>query len=185
MSKADRKKSRYGAAERPNPGAGDVFATILKTVSGGIAQAGVGTEKVGALFFEAVADVVQKALSGAVGMGDNLVMGTKAIVVGVLSGIGEKDEAALRVLSHTARTIIRNAAGMRGDLAACTKGLVLGAIASAKDLGVDRDKAASAAAQGAVDGSHEAGSAADETVRGALKEAIGGIKVALPEALRK
>jgi len=184
MDKATRQKSGNGDRESAWRGNGDVFGNILKTVSGGIAEAAGGAEKVGPLFLAAVTEVVQRALSGAVGMGDNLVMGTKAIIVGVVRGIGEKGEAALVLLSHAARSVLRNAAGMGADLAACTKGLILGAIASAKDLGVDRGKSASAAAQGALDGAHDVGSVAVDKVRDALKEAIGGVKVGIPEPSR-
>ena len=67
-------------------------------------------------------------------------------------------------------------------MAATAKGLVLGAIASAKDLGVDLAKTASTAAQGALEGATEAGSAATDKVRKALMESIGGIKIVLPGA---
>ncbi|MBI3857504.1 MAG: hypothetical protein HY293_17625, partial [Planctomycetes bacterium] len=72
-----------------------------------------------------------------------------------------------------------------GNLAAATKGLILGAIASAKAMGLDTAKAASTAAQGAYEGAAEAGSVTVERVMAALKEPIGGIKVALPERLAK
>jgi hypothetical protein len=112
-------------------------------------------------------------------------MGSKAIVVGVLRATGEKADVALNTLTHTARTVVRQAAALEADLAACTKGLALGAIASAKDLGVDRGSAAAAAAQGALDGAHDAGSAAVEKVRGTLKGTIGGITIGLPEPLKQ
>ncbi|HZE96608.1 MAG TPA: hypothetical protein VE981_06265 [Planctomycetota bacterium] len=69
---------------------------------------------------------------------------------------------------------------MGGDLAAATKGLVLGAIAGAKAMGVDYAKA-TAAALGALEGAKEAGSVTVERVLGALKDPIGGSKVAMPQ----
>jgi hypothetical protein len=96
-----------------------------------------------------------------------------------------REDAALKMLSHAAKTIIRQTADMGGDLAAATKGIVLGAIASAKNIGVDSAKAAATAAQGAFEGASEAGSVTVERVLAALKEPIGGSKVALPEPLAK
>ncbi len=63
--------------------------------------------------------------------------------------------------------------------------VVLGAIASAKAMGVDSAKAATTAAQGALEGAKEAGSVTLERVLAALKEPIGGSKVALSDSAAK
>ena len=167
------------------PGIRDVFATVLETVTGEISTVTKDLGLSGASLLEAVAGVVKSGVRGAVGMGSDLVPGAKAIVMGVLRGTGAKEEAALKLLSHAAKTVIRHTADMGGDLAAATKGLVLGAIASAKSIGVDNAKAAATAAQGAFDGAAEAGSVTAERVLAALKEPIGGSKVALPEPLAR
>jgi len=161
----------------------DAFSTILETVTGGITNAAKTTGAAGAALFDAVSEVVKSAVRGAVEMGSDLVPGTKAIIMGVVRGTGEKGEAALKTLSHAAKSIIRHTADRGGDLAAATKGLVLGAIASAKQMGVETAKAASMAAQGALEGAEEAGSVTVERVRAALKEPIGGSKVALPDSV--
>ena len=171
--------------ESPVPGAGDVFATTVKSVSDGIALATKETGKDGPLAIEAVTGVVQSSVRGGLGVGGNQTLGAKAIVVGVLRGTGGKAENGLKTLSHTSRAVIRITAQLGGDLSASVKGLILGAIASARDLGVDRAQTASSAAQGALEGADEAGSVATEEVRKALKEDIGGVKVVLPEAVRK
>lgn len=167
------------------PGAGDVFASTVKSVTDGIARATKETGKDGVLALEAVTGVVQSSLRGGLGVGGNQTLGAKAIVVGVLRGTGGKAETGLKTLSHTSRAVIRITAQLGGDLSASVKGLILGAIASARDLGVDRAQTATSAAQGALEGADEAGSAATEAVRKALKEDIGGVKVVLPEPLRK
>ena len=118
-------------------------------------------------------------------MGSDLTPGSKAIVMGVVRGTGEKGDAALKIVSHTAKIVIHHIADMGGNLAAATKGLVLGAIASAKSMGVEQAQAASMAAQGALEGATESGSVTAERVLGALKEPIGGIKVAIPEPVKK
>ena len=164
------------------PGIRDVFATVLKTVTSGITSAAKGTEPAGAALLGAVTEVVKSAVQEAVKIGSDLVPGTKAIIMGVVRGTGEKSEAGLKVLSHAAKTVIRQTADVGGDLAAATKGLVLGAIASAKNMGVDSAKAASTAALGALQGAKEAGSVTVERVLAALKEPIGGSKVAIPNS---
>ena len=169
----------------PVPGIRDVFATVLETVTGSIAGAVKESGAAGAVLLNAITEVVKSSARGGVGMGSDLVAGTKAIVLGVVRGTGEKGDAALHIVSHTAKTVIHHTAEMGGDLAAATKGLVLGAIASAKQMGVDSAKAASMAAGGALEGATEAGSVTVERVRGALKEQIGGIQVAIPEPLKK
>ncbi|HEV3029391.1 MAG TPA: hypothetical protein VG457_17560, partial [Planctomycetota bacterium] len=131
-------------------------------------------------FLEAVSEAVAGAVGEAVANGTDLTPATKAIVVGVLRGTEAKDEAALKILSTTARTVIHHTADRGGNLAAASKGLVLGAIASAKAMGVDVAKAASTAAQGAYEGAVSAGPVTLERVVGALKESIGGIRIALP-----
>lgn len=183
MLEAQEKKTGNGDPESALQGAGDFFGSILGSVSGGITKAAGG--KIGAVPLETITEVVQSAVRGAVGVGNNLVMGAKAVVVGVLRGTGEREEAALTTLSHTARTVIREAAVLSTDLAACTKGLILGAIASAKDMGVDRGRAASAAARGALDGSQDAGSVEVDKVRATLRAPIGGVTVGIPEPVKK
>src|SRR5205823_5826457 len=107
----------------------------------------------------------------------------KAIMMGVVRGTGLTSEAALQILSHAAKIVIRQTADRNGNLAVAIKGIVLGAIASARPMGVETAKAASTAAQGALEGAAEAGSVTVERVLGALKEPIGGNKVVLPAPL--
>jgi hypothetical protein len=163
----------------------DAFSTMLETVTRGISSAAKTTGAVGSAHFDAVSEVVKDAVRGAVGMGSELVPGAKAIILGVVRGTGEKGDAALKTLSHAAKSIIRHTADQGADLAAATKGLVLGAIASAKQMGVETTKAASMAAQGALEGAEQAGSVTVERVRAALKEPIGGSKVALPDTVAR
>ena len=176
-----------GATVAAGPVAGirDVFNTVLETVSSGVGTAAKGSGLAGTALLDAITEIVKSTSRGAVGMGSDLVPGAKAIVMGVIRGTGETGDAALKLVSHTAKTVIRHTADMGGNLAAATKGLVLGAIAAAKTMGVDSAKAASMAAQGALEGATEAGSVTAERVLGALKEPIGGMKVTIPEPLKK
>lgn len=167
----------------PVPGNRDVFATILDSVTQSIASSAKGTGLTGAPLLDAISEVVAIAAREAVERGGDLVPGTKAIIMGVVRGSGSTNEAALKVLSHAARIVIHHTADRNGNLAAAIKGIVLGAIASARTMGVDTAKAASTAAQGALEGASAAGSVTVERVLGALKEPIGGNKVVLPELL--
>ncbi len=164
---------------------GDVFGTIVKTVSDGITSAAKGTGKAGASVLEAVSNVVRTAVRGSLGVGSDLVVGTKAIVVGVFRGTGEKEEAALKTLSHTARTIIRQTADNNGDVGAAATGLVAGAVASAKQIGVDPAKVASAAGSAAIEEADRISAVAGEKVRSALKKDASRTSAVLPEALKK
>ena len=161
----------------------DGFATILETVSQQIASSAKGTGLVGAPLLEAISEVVTTAAREAVETGGDLLFGTKAIIMGVVRGSGATKDAALKMVAHAARIVIRHTADRNGNLAAAIKGIVLGAIASARTMEVETARAASTAAQGALEGASEAGSVTVERVLGALKEPIGGSKVVLPEPL--
>src|SRR5438477_3086332 len=99
------------------PGIRDVFGTVLETVTGGIAGATKGTGLAGVALLDAVTEVIKIAMRGAVGMGSDLVLGTKAMVLGIIRGTGEKGETALKILSHAAKIVIHHTADMSGDLA--------------------------------------------------------------------
>jgi hypothetical protein len=161
----------------------DAFATILESVTQRIAGSVKGAGLTGTALRDALSDVVSAAARDAVEKGGDLGPAAKAIMMGVVRGTGEKSEAALHLLSHAARIVIRHVADRNGNLAATIKGIVLGAIASARSMGVETAKAASTAAQGALEGASEAGSVTVERVLGALKEPIGGSKVVLPAPL--
>ena len=53
-------------------------------------------------------------------------------------------------ISHTAQVAIRDTAEVGGDLEAAATGLVQGAIEGAKEMGLNAEDAASAAANGGV-----------------------------------
>lgn len=178
------KRPLEGGTDSSGPPAGDLFASTVKSVCDGIGRAAQETGEGSSRFVEIVTGVVHSSMRGAVEAGGSLVLGAKAILVGVLRATGEREAAALKTISHTSLAVIRTAAQLSADLSASLKGLILGAIASAKDVGVERAQAATSAAQGALEGAGEAGSAAVDTMRRALREDIGGIHVALPEPVR-
>lgn len=161
----DKKNARPKSADQ---GQGDVFSSTLATVIEGMSAAKEDADPSAAIL-TLIQDVLRTAVRG---HGD-LVTTAKALAVGVLRGLGKSEEAALQVLARTAEAVLREGLVLRADPGACTKGLVLGAIASAKDHAVDRTAAATATARGALEG---AGTEGDQ-VRDALKEPIGGVTV--------
>jgi len=162
------------------PEEGDVFSDVLEKVASGIGRAMGPSGLTGAPLLQAVTEVVQETVQGAVAGGTDLVLASKAMVLGALRGTAEQGGAALQTLSSVATTLVRQTADREGDLSAATKGLILGAIAGAKAIGAETATAAATAAKGALEGVAHAGMAAGELVLAALKEPIGGIQVALP-----
>ena len=171
-------RARDGEPERARDRAEEAlpFAAILKSVIDGIAYAG----KAGVSVPEAVGFGVRAAVRRALDVGGNLVVGTKAIVMGVIRGTGEREAAALLTLSNAARAVIGQTADLNGDLGAAARGLVLGAVASAEHMGVTPSKAAVAAHGAAIDEAERLGPDAAVEVRGALKSAFGGVHVDVP-----
>ena len=157
-------------------GSGDLFEETSRMISEGLSRASLG----GVACLDEVTAVVEGAVDGIVATRGDLVVGAKAILIGVLQATGERGEDALKTVSHVARTAVRQTAKSEEDLAAVTKGLVLGAIAGAKAMDVELLKAASTAAQGALEGADAARASAVDTIRDALKKSIGGIVVSLP-----
>ena len=163
---------------------GIAFETIMKAVSDGIARAARGAGTTGITVLEAINGIVRTSLRETPRIGSDLIMGTKAIMMGVIRGGGERDIEALKILSHTARSVVRQTAAMKGDLGAAVTGLVRGAMAGAEHIGVDPAKAAWAVSGAAIEEAYYVGSLAGQGVRKALKENIGGFKVASPEFLK-
>jgi len=167
----------------PTPEHRDAFAVILESVTQQIASVAKGTGLTDGPLLRAVSEVVAVAARSTVEKGGDLVPGTKAIILGVIRGSGARNDAALKLISHAAGVVIRQTADRNGNLAAAIKGVVLGAISGAREMGVETARAASTAAQGALEGAREAGSVIVERVLGALKEPIGGNQVILPTPL--
>ena len=162
---------------------GDVFGTTLQTVYEGVASAARGGHKSGISVLEAVSSVVRPVVreSLASASGASAVEGSKAIVLGVLRGTGEKDQAALKTLSHTVRTVIRETAQLNGDVAGVASGLVLGAIESTKLTGVEPSRAVSEVTRAAIEEADQIGASAAEKVRDTLKKKeIGGVRIPIP-----
>lgn len=158
-------------------GSGDFFQETSSKISEGLSRSSLGGEAGP----EEVTAVVEGAVDGILAMRGDLVVGAKAILLGVLRATGETEEEALKTVRRVARAVVGRTARSEEDLAAVAKGLVLGAIAGAKEINVELATAASTAAQGALEGADSARASAVETIRDALKKSIGGIVVSLPQ----
>lgn len=157
----------------------DDFGNRLESIAGGTSSAANGTGLVGEALLEAVSEVVKSVVRETVLSGRALLPACKAIIMGVARGSGAKREAGLQLLAHAARVVVRQTADLGGNLTTATKGLVLGAIASAKDLDVGFATAASTTAQGALEGAGNASSVSVARILAALKDPIGGSRIAL------
>ena len=143
-------------AESP---AGDDFGTIMKKAADGIQSA----VKSGVAPPEAVNSVVRAAVRGALGGGD-VAVGVKAILMGAIRGTGQKQDAALASLEVVARAVVRQTVELNGNVAAASKGLLQGASACARQIGVDLPKAVDATRAAAVAEAETLGSVAAEKV---------------------
>lgn len=164
----------------PAGGHEDVFATALESVTRKVAQSTRGMVLASGPFLEAITEEAAAAARGAVETGGDLIPAGKAIIMGVVRGSGATREAALTILFHASKVILRHTADRNGNVAAAIKGIILGAIASGRMMGVETLVAASTAAQGALAGASEAGDVTAQRVVGVLKEPIEGIRVVLP-----
>lgn len=154
---------------------GDLFETISKTVADGVAGAGTA----GVALLDAVAGVVRNAVRSSVWVGGNIVVGVKAIVMGVIRGTGMKGEAALQSLARTTRSVIRQTSEMNGDVGAAASALVLAARSAAKHMEVDPAQAAASVREAALQEAVQIGAVAADKVRGAFKD-VDATPVAAP-----
>ena len=158
---------------------GNVYTAAVDTVSLAVRNALAAARRAGSSAVGAVTYVALGAIRGALEFGNDLGEACKGIMVGVLLGTRERGDAAFRTISHTARTVIHHTAITGSDVATATQGLVIGAMQCAKDSQENMTAAASAAAQGALEGADEVGFAAAEQVRMALKVPFQGIRIPL------
>jgi len=158
---------------------GHAYAAAQAFVSVAVRETLTTTRRSGSSTVGAMTYVALGAIRGALEIGSDLAQACKGIVVGLLHGSGDRGEAALQTISHTARTVIHHTAMTRSDVTSATAGLVEGAIETALDSGVDVTRAASAAAQGALEGAEEVSFAAANQVRSALTAHFHGVRILL------
>jgi hypothetical protein len=165
----------FKGGNEAGPGTGEIFGTVMKQVSDGIA---VAAKRGDVPLLDAVGNVVRNAMRGALGTGGNPGLAAKAIMMGVVRGTGHKEAEALRNLAHAARIVVHQTAEMNGDLGAVATALVQGATADSARMGVGSARAADAVREAVFEEADRIGSVAAERVRGALKKAGGGIPAA-------
>ena len=153
---------------------GTQFSALMREVSEIMAGAAWKARQLGVTLLEAVSGVVRPALRRALAPGGDPLMGAKAIVLGIISGAGAKKRAALKVLSHTTRAIIRQTARWNGDVGAVVTGLVRGAISGSKRMGVSTGRAALAVVTVAIEEVYRIGSFEPVPVNADFRQRIGG-----------
>ena len=105
-------------------------------------------------------------------------------MVGSIKGTGEVLNAAVDTVSVSARTLVKSAAEVGGDLGTVARNTVEGAISGAKQVGLNVEEAASAAATGAIKGAGEVSEQAVHQVRNAVTGFIAGVKVVVKEPFK-
>ncbi len=160
-------------------GTGEVFTesseAVARAVTAAIHEAGEARESAA----ERVAEIIRAAVHGIGSREEDAAGAIKGISVGVLRGTKESGIAASRTIGRTAGMVVRETLRRGGDLAEATRGLVRGAIHSAKDLGMDTAEAASDVADAAFDAAEEISAAAAAIVRAAVVDSIDGVHVML------
>jgi len=152
---------------------------IADAVELSLAEAAKRADEAANSSLASVTDLIRGAIDGAAHAGSELAEVARGISAGVLRGTRRKGDAALKELSHAARTVMCHTAEAGGDMAAAAQGIVRGAIQCAKELGLDAAHAASSAARTVLDVTEDLGAAALQGVRQALSEKIDGIQVSL------
>ena len=102
----------------------------------------------------------------------------------MIRGTREVGVEATESISASARSVVKSAAEVGGDLGSAARSAVEGSIAGAKELGLKAEDAASAAASGAIEGAGEIGGTAVEQVRKAVTDVIAGVKVVVKEPFK-
>lgn len=112
----------------------------------------------------------------------NLSSAAKEILLAMMRSLGEVTLGTVGTIAATASTIVKNAIEMEGDAASAAKGAVQGAIEGAKEIGINPELAASAAATGAVQAGYDAaGAGMGVKIRNAVSGTISGVHVRLHE----
>jgi hypothetical protein len=125
---------------------------------------------------DTIHELVCSAVSALSEFREDTAAAVQGITVGVFRGTREFGPAARRTLFHVSRSIIQETLLLQGDLHQAFRGLVKGAIYSARDLGMDQTEAAAAAAAYALDAAEEVNPDAAEQIRAAGAVAIDGVR---------
>ena len=154
----------------------DHFAAAADAVSEGMRHAARGAGRVGVSMKDVIRGAVGSAVHGTLEAGGDLAQTSKGILVGVLQATRETGEAALRTLSESSRSLIRQTARRGGNAVLAAQGLVEGARQGAKAAGLDARQAAASAARAAVEAAEEIGEPTAKAVRAAVAEVIDGVR---------
>src|SRR5579862_71529 len=99
---------------------GDVYTAAVDTVSLAVQCSLAAAKRAGSSSVGAVTYVALGAIRGALDFESDLGEACKGILVGVLLGTRERGDAALRTISHAARTVIHHTATTGSDVTGAT-----------------------------------------------------------------
>jgi len=131
-----------------------------------------GTRESGDDFLTAATRAVEHAVRTVAAESRDPAESAGAIIAGVLRGAGDNDDMALKTLSLAAGAVLREALLLGYGPTPWIQGVLLGAVRGARNLGLQRENAVSAAAQGILEGAGEARFARVDVIGTALERAI-------------
>ena len=83
-------------------GSGDIFNTIIDTVSGMVSNLAKDTGKTGGALIGSLQEIIGATIHGIVDAGKNLEEGVKALVIGILKGVKSTGEEAFSTIATLA-----------------------------------------------------------------------------------
>ncbi|HBU70233.1 MAG TPA: hypothetical protein DEE98_07630 [Elusimicrobia bacterium] len=174
-------ESIHEIIERKIKSAENIVSAVAENVSIMVRDMITDSGKTGEALIESMQNIIGATISAVIKTGKNLEDGVKALVIGTLKGMNLKGEEAFTVTATLAGAIIEITAEARTDLATAARGVIRGAIHSAKESGIDAEKVASAAAMGALKAAYRINEETGDKVKAAITGTFDGIKVVVKE----
>ncbi len=143
---------------------GELFKAVAESTARFVRDAGRESLEAG----DVLVDIVDGVMEAVVSIGRDASDAARGIALGALRGKKSEPGSALTTLAVTSRSVIRHVGRSGGDLAVATGGLVAGASAGAREIGLSVPEAVHAVSRGAVQGAREFGLAAEQKVQDAV-----------------
>lgn len=156
-----------------------IFAQTSDLMARAVSLATIEAERNGSSVADSIHELVSTAVSALAGFRRDAASVVEGITVGVFRGTREFGPAARRTLFRVSRSIVHGMIDVKGDIHQAFRGLLRGAIRSARDLGMDESAAASAAAAYALDAAEECDPAAAAQLRSSAMDTIDGVRFVL------
>lgn len=165
-------------------GVGGIFTETSEAVSRAISEAIFDAEHAGGALADPICEIVRSAVNALGESREDTAAAIKGITVGVFRGIREFGPAARSTLAQVSRFVIQETIEQGGDLDQAFRGLVRGAVHSARDLEMSASSAAAAAAESALATAEDYSSDAGDQIRSAAAAGVDGIRILFGERAR-